>query len=70
MKPKMRMPWRGELRWLIADTLIGWAFKLMRPEMTLENAKAMLEWMKACEPDPRAQTVEVRRFPTDLQPFI
>jgi len=57
---KMRMPWRGELRWLIADTLIGWAFDLMRPEMTIQNADEMLAWMTKCEPDQKSLTVPVR----------
>ena len=64
MNVKFRMPWRGELRWLIADMLIGWAFNLMRPEMTVENAKAMLDWMIACEPDPKADTVRMRSVRT------
>jgi hypothetical protein len=58
--PRKRMKFGAELRWAIATSLIGWAIKLVEPEMSDKLLGQAVDFVAAWEPDQSHETVPMR----------
>jgi hypothetical protein len=63
MAVKMRMPVWAEIRWILAGFALDLAYTLMRPEMGLALCESWLAMLKTAEPDPKYNTVLMRKQP-------
>lgn len=57
----MRMPFRAEFRWYIASILLRWVFTLTHREASHDMIWAYQKLGELFEPDPRFNTVKMRR---------